>query len=443
MDARRVTSSGRETEPILDSDMTSDLPPVHRSVWRDLFGRKPGVFFACFAAWTLANMDQALFGYAIPGILAEFSLPLSAAGLILTVSFLVAAVFIVLAGMAADRWGRGLMITVLLATSAFAVGMQGLAGSVLVLTLFRALGFGLSGGLSPATNAIVVENATPRLRGVTAGLLQCGYPLGWLLASLFAAPLLDLYSWRSICLVAFLVIPLAIPIGLMLRRYGVTGPPTAGSAIGPAATQSNNRLGIRQLFTMAHRRNSLAAIAMFFTFGGAYAGSAFFFPAFFTQARGYTEGEAAALVGLSNGIAIFGYLAAALIGEFVLTRRNVFALWCAGGAAALAGLLWLSEGRGPDLIWYGLTAAFFFGSQAVVIVLVAELFPASVRATAIAVCGSAPLSLGFAVFPLLVPLVVERIGWEAGLSAIIIPLLIASALAALILPNRVSGLYVD
>ena len=355
--------------------MTTGHPVPHRFAWRDLFGRRPGLFFICFAAWTLANMDQALFGYAIPGILAEFNLPLSAAGLILTVSFVVAAVFIVLAGMAADRWGRGLMITVLLATSALAVGMQGLAGSVFVLTLFRALGFGLSGGLSPATNAIVVENATPRLRGVTAGLLQCGYPLGWLLASLFAAPLLDGYGWRSICLVAFLVVPLAIPIGVALRRYGVTGPPVPASRTADPVRQAGGVRGMRALFAPAHRRNTLAAMTMFFTFGGAYAGSAFFFPTFFTEVRGYSPGDAAALVGLSNGIAILGYLAAALIGEFVLTRRNVFALWCVGGAAALAGLLWLSDGRGQDLIWYGLTAAFFFGSQAVVIVLVAELFP--------------------------------------------------------------------
>ena len=35
-------------------------------------------------------MDQAFFGYAIPGILEEFNLPLEAAGIILTISFIVA-----------------------------------------------------------------------------------------------------------------------------------------------------------------------------------------------------------------------------------------------------------------------------------------------------------------------------------------------------------------
>jgi len=57
-----------------------------------------------FAAWTLTNMDQALFGYTIP--------------------------------------------------------------SIVMLTIFRALGFGFSTGLSPITNAYVVENVQPRMRGV-------------------------------------------------------------------------------------------------------------------------------------------------------------------------------------------------------------------------------------------------------------------------------------
>lgn len=137
---------------------------------------------------------------------------------------------------------------------------------------------------------------------------------------------------------------------------------------------------------------------------------------------------------------MFGYIGAALVGEFVLTRRTVFVGWCLGGAAALLGLLWLSHGRTQDLLWYGLTAAFFFGSQAVSAVFVAELFPASIRASALAICASAPLSLGFAVFPLIVPAVVSVVGWPVGLSLVVVPLLTAAGLIAFLLPNRASGL---
>jgi len=340
-----------------------------RLQWRALFGVQPGLFFLCLAVWTLTNMDQALFGYAIPGILAEFHLPLTAAGTILTVSFVVAAGFIILAGIAADRWGRGTVTLLLLVSSALAVAAQGIAGGVVILTLFRALGFGLGGGLSPTTNAIAIDNAVPRLRGITAGFLQCGYPLGWFLASLFAAPMLDWFGWRAICFGALVVAPLALPIGLGFRHYGALG-----RQVSNIAAVDVERPRATTLFNTTNRRNSLALSALFFMFGGAYAGSAFFFPTFFAQERGYSAADAASLVGLSNAVAVVGYLIAALIGEFVTSRRTVFVIWCVGGAMALLGLLWLAHGRTQDLVWYGIMAYLFFGSQAVVIVLAAELF---------------------------------------------------------------------
>jgi MFS family permease len=407
---------------------------------QQIFGTRPGIFLICLLAWTLTNMDQALFGFAVPGMLAEFGLSLQAVGVILTVSFAAAAVLVIPAGFAADRFGRGATLCGLLLVSALMVGFQGLAGGVMMLTLFRALGFGISAGVSPVTNALVVENAGARYRGVAMGLLQCGYPLGWLLASFGAAPLLASHGWRATCFLAFLVVPLVLPLWWLLRRYQVDRPVAVGGTTPVQPDVAAGGIGV--LLSPANRRVSLATGAIFFLFGGAYAGSAFFFPTFFIETRGYTPADAASLIGLSNGIAVFGYLAAALVGEFVLTRRTVFVLWCLGGAAALGGLLWLSHGRTQDIMWYGLTAALFFGSQAVVIVFVAELFPAAIRTRALAICASAPLSLGFALFPLVVPAAVTALGWQAGLSAVVIPLLAGAGLIALLLPNRASGLPV-
>ncbi len=449
----------------------SNIASPGNSSWLNrVFGARPGIFFICLFAWTLTNLDQSLFGYAIPGILAEFKLPLEAAGTILTISFVFGTVVIVFAGIAADRWGRGAVLTLLLVTSAIFVGLQGFAATVVMLTIFRALGFGLSGGLSPITNALVVENASDRYRGVAMGFLQCGYPLGWLLASLLAAPLLARYDWRAACYAAFIVVPLALPIWLYLSRVGdgvrslsrssdvdpdATHPAAHAAAV-PASTAGADPADVaatlrtappapsalRQLFGPEYRARSIASCLLFFTFGGAYAGSAFFFPTFFNQVRGYSPSDAALLVGLSNGIAVVGYIGAALMGEFVLSRRNVFVIWCVAGAVALLGLLWASSGRTPDMIWYALMATMFYGSQAVVPVLIAEIYPTAIRASGLAICASAPLTLGFAVFPLAVPMAIARVGWEVGLSVVVVPLLLASTLAALFLPNRPSGLPV-
>ena len=383
-----------------------------------------------FLAWTLTNMDQAFFGYAIPGILKEFNLPLEAAGIILTISFVIASIMLLFIGIAADRFGRGPILSLYLAVSALLVGFQGLAGGIVMLTIFRALGFGFSTGLSPITSAYVVENVKPKMRGMAMGVLQCGYPLGWFIASLFAVPLLADYGWRAMCFAAFLVVPLAGLFHWLLRD-------TPGIILAGANSPIKGK--VRVLFSDPYRKSSLASIATYFAFGGAYAGSAFYFPTFFAEVRGYSQSDAASLVGMSNFIGIGGYLLAAFVGEYLLTRRSVFIIWALGGTIALIGLLWFSESRTADTIWYGLTAALFYGSLAVLPVLIAEIFPEEVRASALSVCASAPLSLGFAVFPLIVPFVVGSVGWQMGFSIIICPLLALSAMTAFALPNRRSG----
>jgi hypothetical protein len=199
---------------------------------------------------------------------------------------------------------------------------------------------------------------------------------------------------------------------------------------------------LKELLWGRYRRPALASIGLHFAFGGAYAGSAFFFPTFFASTRGYTESEAASLVGLSNGIAIGGYLVAAYAGEFLLTRRTVFMTWTAAGVASLLALTWLPQSRAEDTFWYAVTAATLYGSMAVLPVLIAEIFPEQSRSRGLAVCASAPLALGFAVFPLVVPFVVGAAGWEWTFTLLISPLLLLALLCSAFLPNRRSGLAI-
>ena len=390
------------------------------------------IFFVGLFAWTLSNLDQSLFGYALSGLLGEFQRGPETAGLILSLSFIAAAVAVIPAGLAADRFGPRLILPLLLGLSAIFVGLMGLATSIVAVTLLRVLGFSLGAALSPVINAMVLTAAPARLRGMAIGALQCGYPLGWLVASLIAAPLLASSGWRSACFAAFVVPPLALIIWLGLRRIPATGAPATPVA---GVAKPSVRGGLRTLMGPPYRLHFWASFAIFFLFGGAYAGSAFFFPTFFTTERGYSQADAAMLVGLSNGVAVIGYLSAAALGEYVMTRRNVFILWCGLGAAALIVLLWGSHGRTSDFAWFAVMAMFFYGAMAVLPVLVAEIFPVELRATALGACASAPLSLGFALFPMIVPLVVARAGWVWAFTSIVTPALVGAALFALLLPS--------
>ena len=399
-----------------------------------------GILAFSLFAWTVSNLDQSLFGYAIPGIIGEFNIGLDRIGLILSIGFIVSAVMVVFAGLAADTWGRRWTLAILLASSAFFVGMHGFVNDASQLTVARAIAFGLAAGLAPITAAYVAESAPARHRGMWMGVLQCGYPLGWFLAAMIAAPLLETSGWRAIFYVGFAVVPLAFLIAWRLPESSrFTDVAAARTAAAPAL---DFKL-LNEMFAGRFRRRSLASVLLFFTFGCAYAGTAFFFPTYFMSVRGYSQSEAAQLVGLSNGIAIAGYLAAAWVGEYRLTRRDTFALWCLLGALALVALVWLPTARWQDLTLFALTGAFFYGSNAVVGTLLTELYPTRMRTTAYAVCGSAPLTLGFALFPAIVPQFVASVGWQWTFSVLISPLLLIASAAALALPKLQSGQDVD
>jgi MFS family permease len=410
------------------------------SAYRAMKGYPLVIFLACLFAWTLANMDQSLFGYAIPSLQDEFSADLDAISWILFWSFVVAAIMSVCLGIAADRYGRRIVLVLALAGSALLVGLHALAPTLLVLAIFRALAFGLSNGLPAITNTYVVEASPPRYRGVMMGLLQCGYPLGWFVASILAVPLMRLYGWRAIFLMALVVVPVAFVIGRWLpesQRF------TANKANNAEQQQGSWFANIKALFAPQLRRTTLLISLAFFAYGGAYAGTAFYFPTFYTEVRGYSVETATTIVGLSYGIGVIGYISSAVIGEFYLTRRNTIVIWNWLGAFALVGLIWIPKSFGADVFWFSLMATFFYGSNAVIATLLTESFPTRIRATGAAFAGTFAMNLGFAIFPVLVAKTVAVVGWQWAFTVAVVPSLFVSGLAILGLKNVSSGLDLD
>lgn len=412
-----------------------------RSIYSDLKGYPLTVFCVALFAWSLANMDQAFFGFVIPDIRSEFAASLTDISWILTGSFVFAAICVVLIGMAADRYGRRVVLVACLIVSALLVGLHALAPTLLLLGVFRALAFGISGGLSPITNTYTVEAAPNRYRGLMTGLLQCGYPIGWFLASLLSVPVMAAYGWRSVFFLALLVIPLALVIGRFLpesKRYEANRQSASNESEANAGAT-----GIKALFAPDLRRRTILMALAFFTYGGAYAGTAFYFPNFYTDVRGYTLEQATALIGLSYGVGVLGYAAAAFTGEFVMTRRNTTVVWLWVGALSVLGLIWLPTNYAQDFVCFCIMASFFYGTNGVIATLLAEGFPTRVRATGAALAGSAALNLGFATYPVLVAKAIESVGWQWAFTVAVVPSLLVAGLAVLALPNTRSGLDVD
>ena len=388
-------------------------------------------------------MDQSLFGYAIPGIQEEFGASISDVGWVLSLSFVFAAFASAIIGTLTDRYGRRTMFLFCLAVSALLVGLHAFVVGLVSLTILRMFAFGISNGLSPITTSFIAETAPSRYRGLMVALVQCGYPIGWFVASLFVVPLIASFGWRYIFMPALLVIPIAFLLVRYLPESKRFNEERAKREASAAADKEPFFQRLSELFAPDLRKRTIMIFIAFFFFGGAYAGTAFFFPAYFNQFRGYSMETATAIVGISYGVGVLGYIAVAFVGEFVLTRRNTCVLWALLGSVATLGLLWLPETQLEDMVWFGIMAAFFYGNAAALSMLMVEVFPTRVRATAAGFAGSFALNMGHATFPILVTLAIEAIGWQWAFTLAVVPPMVIAALAIFSLDNIRSGLELE
>ena len=422
------------------------------------------VFGICLFGWTLANMDQAFFGYAIPPIKAAFDIGDAEIGYILSASFLAASFFIVVAGLLTDRYGRRAMFSVFLALSALMVGLFSLAESLAMLIFLRLVGWCLCSGMVPIVNSYVVETSPARFRGFNAGILQVGYPLGWFIGGLLAVELMgnpaigqavggfleslglmsaeavqgDAGSWRLLFMVAFLVIPVAVALYWFIpesRRF--LEEKKAQEATADAGMSARERIAL--LVSRQYIRRVVLGWIASLTFGGAYAGTAFFFPTFFHEVRGHTLEEANLIVGVSYGIGALGYIASSAVGEFLTTRRNTVAIWVFLAIPIAAAVFWLDLGLGADIALMAAMTFFFYGTIAVLQTYLAEVFPTRVRATAVAFVAGIGINLGFAIYPLVVGALVGRIGWQWAFTVTVLPSLLLTGLSTLMQINVRSG----
>jgi MFS family permease len=403
-------------------------------MWTEIRGYPFKAFLVCLFAYATAQMDLALFGYAIPAIREEFGLSLSGVMGIVSSAFVIGGVLIVWLGLWTDRIGRRGMFQFSLIGSSFLIALHSVVPSAWTLALLRGGSIAVGGLSYPITGAVITEEFPARYRGLFLGLLQIGYPLGWALASIWAAWLLTAHGWRILFLVGLVSLPYVWVVRRVIRE--------------PARFLSGSHTGadrprVMELLAPGIRRRTLLLFCAQFLFVWAYAASIFLFPSFLRSARGLEAFDFAVLIGAGNAIGVFGYVLAAVTGEFLITRRTTVIIWTLVGALLFQVLVWWPTDFREILLAYGLMSMFFYGSAAVKFAYLAEVFPTRLRATAMASCGSLAVTLGSAAGPLMVSLAVESWGWELGYSVLVgTPLVLAGLLYILLTPVP-SGLEVE
>ena len=182
--------------------------------WKELDRNQRSALVASFLGWTLDAFDFFLMVFMLGAIAKEFGSDIKAVAIAITLTLAMRPLGALVFGMLADRFGRRpvLMIDILLFSvlefaSAFAPSL------VVLLVLRAAFGFAMGGewGLGAS---LTMETIPPKMRGIASGILQTGYPFGYLLASVVYGLLFDRIGWRGMFMVG--VIPALLV--LFIRR---------------------------------------------------------------------------------------------------------------------------------------------------------------------------------------------------------------------------------
>ena len=151
--------------------------------------------------WLFDAMDTGIIAFVLPVLIKSWGLTAAQVGYIGSIGLVGMALGAILAGSAADQFGRKKIFAGTLVIYSVATGLCGLAWNIESLLVFRFLvGFGLGGQL-PVAVTLVSEYAPPSARGRFIVLLESFWGLGWLAAALIAYLVIPHYGWN----IAFLI----------------------------------------------------------------------------------------------------------------------------------------------------------------------------------------------------------------------------------------------
>src|SRR6202166_4244419 len=146
--------------------------------------------------WTLDAFDFFVVVFMVDILASHFQVAKSAIILSIGATLAMRPVGALLFGMLADRYGRRKPLMAVVAYFSLIEVLSGLAVNYPMFLILRLLyGVGM-GGFWGVGASLTLESAPKRWRGLFSGLLQGGYPLGYLLAAVAARLILPTWGWR-------------------------------------------------------------------------------------------------------------------------------------------------------------------------------------------------------------------------------------------------------
>jgi len=269
---------------------------------------------ASYVGWTLDAFDFFLMVFMLSAIATDFGTDVKSVshGVFLTLAARPLGAFVF--GLLADRFGRRpiLMIDILLFSALeFASGFAPTLWSLLALRFLFGIAMGGEWGIG---SSLVMESIPPKLRGPVSGLLQSGYPSGYLLASVVYFLLFDTIGWRGMFMVG--VAPALFVIFIRMRVeespvHEVHRARSKGNILRPLGELARNWQVALYLVLLMAAFNSLSH------------GTQDLYPTFLQKQRHFDTHTTGLLAIIGNVGAIVGGISFGILSERIGRRRAI------------------------------------------------------------------------------------------------------------------------
>ena len=152
---------------------------------------------AGFLGWMLDAFDFFVLVFLVDTLATQFHVTKTQMVFTLTATLAMRPVGAVIFGLLADRYGRRRPLMANVIFFSVIELLCGFAPNYTVFLVLRALyGIGMGGEWGVGAS-LAMEAAPPKWRGILSGILQSGYPLGYLLAALAARFIEPAFGWRA------------------------------------------------------------------------------------------------------------------------------------------------------------------------------------------------------------------------------------------------------
>jgi MFS transporter, SHS family, lactate transporter len=288
----------------------------------------PGWQYAVAAGilgWVLDAFDFFVVIFLIDTLAANFGVDKKAIVWTISIALAMRPVGALIFGALADRFGRRLPLIACVLYFSAATLLSAFAPNYATFVVLRALyGIGM-GGYWGIGASLAVESAPRQRRGLISGLMQSGYPIGYLLAALAVESILPHLGWRAMFCVGFAI---AILIAILAFR-----------APESSAWQQHHQRSIVGMFRVLwENRTGFAYLLLVMTVMSCLShGTQDLYPDFLKSSHGFARSTVSRIAILYNICAIAASTFFGQLSESLGRRRTML---CALGLSAIALYPW-------------------------------------------------------------------------------------------------------